>query len=117
MTVPAHRLVEPAELRLGHLRCLMLRPTWSARSTAQRITAPQRCSSPGWYVLLRSSAKCPGTQQRCLQEEAGMQTWVDVVGNVHGRVEVRLVCNHRLCRLPVSDAQPRSSRGRSRVQH
>ena len=73
-----------------------------------------------WMVRMCCCAEAqgaPALSSAALQEDAGMRTWVDVVGNVHGRVEVRLTFNHHLCWLPVADGQPRSSRARSRVQH
>ena len=38
----------------------------------------------------------PALSRAVLQEEAGLRTWVDVVGNVHGRVEARLTSCLRL---------------------
>ena len=52
-------------------------------------------------MLLRCCAWCPGAQQHHLQEEAGLRTWVDVVGNVHGRVEARHTLCHRLWKPPL----------------
>lgn len=66
----------------------MRRTAWSARSTARRTCAPRRCLRRGWCVLGLQRLGCGGSPWP-VQEEAGLRTWTDVVGNVHGRVEVR----------------------------
>lgn len=67
----------------------MRRTAWSARSTARRTCAPRRCLRRGWCVLGLLRLGFGGSAWPHVQEEAGMRTWTDVVGNVHGRVEVR----------------------------
>ena len=69
---------------------------YSAPSSAPHTSRRRRWFRPGWCVLpVVSKHRSPFELSRATQVDAGLHSWVDAVGNVHGTVEV-------LPRSPVS---------------
>jgi hypothetical protein len=66
----AHDRLERTFYSVAHVRAAALIATWMVRAVLQRLGRGTQHGPPA-------------------QKEAGMRTWTDVVGNVHGRVEAR----------------------------